>query len=209
MPGRITPLVNQEFYHIYNRGSEKRNIYQQPRDYKRFQQTFYYYQFLGPKPKFSNFTKTNLFKSSFDSKIVEIICYSLMPNHFHFLVKQDKINGLKMFLHRLCTSYSSYFNKKYGRVGHIFQGIYKSKVVLEDSYLTQLTAYIHLNPSRPFEWKYYSMPTYLGKETSGLAKSEMFMDMHKLTPENYKLFLRKNYNPENLTMAALTFDEED
>ena len=146
MPGRITPLVNGEFYHIYNRGSEKRNIYQQPRDYKRFQQTFYYYQFLGPKPKFSNFNKTNLFKPLFNEKYVEIICYCLMPNHFHFLIKQLKNNGISIFMSQLSNSFTKYFNTKYNRVGPLLQGAFKAVRIENNDQLLHVSRYIHLNP---------------------------------------------------------------
>jgi putative transposase len=131
-----------------------------------------------------------------------------MPNHFHFLAKQNNVNGLKMFLHRLCTSYSSYFNKKYKHVGHIFQGIYKSKVVLEDSYLIQLTGYIHLNPEKPFVWKYSSLPAYLGKVNDGLSNSKMFFEMCNLTYEKYKSFLEKDYSVQCLDAAQILFDED-
>ena len=129
MPGRITPLVNDEFYHIYNRGSEKRTIFQQPRDYKRFQQTFYYYQFPGPKLRFSNFAKEELFKTSFNNGMVEVICYCLMPNHFHFLIKQLKDNGISIFMSQLSNSYTKYFNTKYKRVGPLLQGAFKAVLV--------------------------------------------------------------------------------
>lgn len=146
MPGRMTPLVNGEFYHIYNRGSEKRSIYQQSRDYKRFQQTFYYYQFPGPKPRFSNFIKTDLFKTPFETKIVEIICYCLMPNHFHFLVKQLKDNGISIFMSQLSNSYTKFFNTKYKRVGPLLQGAFKAVLIESQEQLIHVSRYIHLNP---------------------------------------------------------------
>lgn len=146
MPGRITPLISGEFYHLYNRGSEKKDIFQQLRDYKRFQQTFYYYQFLGPKPKFSNFTKSNLFKPVFDEKLVEIICFCLMPNHFHFLIKQLKNNGISIFMSQLSNSYTKYFNTKYNRIGPLLQGAFKAVHIETDEQLVHVSRYIHLNP---------------------------------------------------------------
>lgn len=147
MPGRITPLVNGEIYHVYNRGSSKQKIFIQPRDYKRFQQTFYYYQFIGPKPKFSNYAKSklNLFKLS-NEKIVEIISYCLMPNHFHFLIKQLEDSGISIFISQLTNSYTKYFNTKYSNVGALLQGVFKSVLVESDEQLLHLSRYIHLNP---------------------------------------------------------------
>ena len=125
------------------------------------------------------------------------------------MFKQNKVNGQKIFLHRLCTSYSAYFIKKYKHAGHVFQGVYKSKAVLEDSYLTQLTGYIHLNPPKPFSWKYSSLSVYLGQIDDNLVKPRMFLEMHKLTFKKYANFLEKNYQPGNLSSADLLFDDED
>lgn len=170
MPGRNVIFANGEFYHLYNRGSEKRNIFIQPRDYKRFQQTFYYYQFLGPKPRFSNFTKSKLdsFKPLPGSELVEIICYCLMPNHFHFLIRQLKNDGISTFMSQLSNSYTKYFNTKYIRIGALLQGVFKAVYVESEEQLVHLSRYIHLNPIvsglsknlTGYAWSSYS--TYLG-----------------------------------------------
>ncbi|MDD5147206.1 MAG: transposase [Candidatus Daviesbacteria bacterium] len=148
MPGRKTPLVVGEYYHIFNRGNEKRNIFTQPRDYKRLFKTLFYYQFIGPKPSFSRFAKSDLnsFKPDPEKKLVEIICYCLMPNHFHFLVKQLKNNGISVFLSQISNSYTKYFNTKYARVGALFQGVFKSIRIETDEQLVHISRYIHLNP---------------------------------------------------------------
>ncbi len=148
MPGRNVSLVNGEFYHIYNRGSDKRNIYTQPRDYNRFLKTIYYYQFLGPKRSFSKFAKSDLnsFKPDPEKKLVKIICYCLMPNHFHFLVKQLKTNGISIFLSQLSNSYTKYFNTKYKRIGALLQGTFKAVLIESEEQLIHVSRYIHLNP---------------------------------------------------------------
>ncbi|MDR3643024.1 MAG: transposase [Candidatus Doudnabacteria bacterium] len=200
------PNFEGAYFHAYNRGVNKEPIFLDEQDYSNF--IFRAKILLGVIPLPKRTAKGGLRLKVLPMNALEILCYCLMPNHFHFLVKQGQKGGLKIFLHRLCTSYSSYFNKKYKRVGHIFQGVYKSKAVLEDSYLTQLTAYIHLNPERPFEWKYSSMGIYLGKEPVGLANPAMFMEMHNLTFKNYRNFLETNYMPEQLSVADLTFEED-
>lgn len=150
MPGRTVPLINDEYYHIYNRGNEKKNIFTLPADYKRFKQVFYYYQFIGPKPKFSRFTSSdiyiNLFKPKQENKLVEIISYCLMPNHFHFLLRQLKDNGISTFMSQLLNSYTKYFNVKYNRVGSLFQGKFKNSLIENDEQLIHVSRYIHLNP---------------------------------------------------------------
>lgn len=173
MPIRVTPLVNYEFYHIFNRGVEKRSIFSQKWDYKRFVKTLYYYQFLGPKPSFSKFSKSNsnLFKPSEENKRVEIICYCLMPNHFHFLVKQLKESGISNFVGQLSNSYTKYFNTKYERVGSLLQGPFKAVTIETDEQLVHVSRYIHLNPiasglvKNLEEYQWFSYPEYINHPT--------------------------------------------
>lgn len=148
MPGRLTPLVTDQFYHIFNRGSDKRNIFLKPRDYKRFQQTFYYYQYDGPKRRFSKLAKLDFknFQPDPAKKLVEIIAYCLMPNHFHFLIKQLKDNGIPNFMSSLCNSYTKYFNIKNRRVGPLLQGKYQNVLIESEAQLIHASRYIHLNP---------------------------------------------------------------
>ena len=146
MPSRIIPFVNGEYYHIYNRGVEKRRIFQNGYDNKHFIKTMSYYQLEGPKPKLSNFFKYQIFKPDFDKKIIDVTCYCLMPNHFHFLVKQIKEKGITEFLSKLTNSYTKYFNTKYQRVGPLFQGEFKAVHIESDEQLMHVSRYIHLNP---------------------------------------------------------------
>ena len=206
MQGRdYKPNFAGAYFHAYNRGANKAPVFLDGQDYENFIYRAKILLGLVPPPKRS--AKGGLRLKPLPSNSVQIFCFCLMPNHFHFLAKQNKADGLKLFFHRLCSSYSWYFNKKYDHSGHVFQGIYKSKNVLQDSYLTQLTAYIHLNPAQPFKWKYSSLSAYMGEDKIGLANSEMFMDMHNLTLKTYKMFLQKNYNPALLVEAALTYDD--
>lgn len=172
MPGRKTPLVNNEFYHIYNRGCDKRDIFLKNRDYRRFQLTFYYYQFENPKPRFSKFAKSDFknFKPDDTKKLVEILCYCLMPNHFHFLVKQLKDNGISIFLSKLCNSYTKYYNTKYPRVGPLLQGKYQNVLIESEEQLIHTSRYIHLNPvvsgivKNPIDYIWSSYPEYIREE---------------------------------------------
>jgi len=169
MPGRILPLVNGEVYHIFNRGSDKRNIFLQPRDYRRFVDTFYYCQFKGPKPKFSTLNKKtfNNFNPDPNAKLVKIFSYCLMPNHFHFLVKQLKTNGISIFMSQAINSYTKYFNTKFKRVGSLLQGTFKSVRVGTDEQLIHVSRYIHINPvvsgltSKPQDYSWSSYREYV------------------------------------------------
>lgn len=193
MPGRITPLVNGEYYHIFNRGSEKKNIFNQPRDYTRFQKTFYYYKFCGPKTKFSQFTKNNLFKPLLNEKLVEILCFCLMSNHFHFLVKQLKENGISIFLSQLCNSYTKYFNVKYDRIGALLQGTFKSVLIETDEQLIHVSRYIHLNPvvaglvKEPEDYKWSSYLEYISNNPF-FCTFNTVLSLFK-SPQKYQAFV--------------------
>ena len=120
-------------------------IYNDTRDYKRFLKTVSYYQIKGPKPRFSIFDpKLHLLNPS--QKIIDIICYCLMPNHFHLLIRQVEEKGIFEFISKLSNSYTKYFNTRNKRNGPIFQGEFKAVLVESDEQLLHLSRYIHLNP---------------------------------------------------------------
>ena len=176
MPSRVVPFVNNEYYHIFNRGVAKMPIFNNVFDYKHFISTLLYYQVDGPKPRFSFFRKKPIALEN-NIKIVDIICYCLMPNHFHFLLRQKRENGITEFVSKLSNSYTRYFNVKNERVGPLFQGEFKSVHVGSNEQLLHLSRYIHLNPLIGYvvkELKEYKWSSYL--EYLGLAKEICFKD---------------------------------
>lgn len=147
MPGRKVVFVNDCYYHIFNRGVEKRDIFTQLKDYKRFTKALNYYRLCGPKPSFSKFNQFSLHKPSVANKLVSVLCYCFMPNHFHFLVRQLKENGVSTFISQLSNSYTKYFNTKYRRVGALFQGVFSAVMIESGEQLIHTSRYIHLNPA--------------------------------------------------------------
>jgi len=157
MPAKnlIKISIDNGYYHIYNRGVEKRIIFEDAQDYKVF--LGYLKEYLSPPPKIEELLKNftlqgttfqgipHLPKNYFQK--VDLLAYCLMPNHFHLLIKQVKKDAMEGFMRSLATRYSMYFNKKYDRVGSLFQGIYKASMVDNDNYLLHLSRYIHLNPA--------------------------------------------------------------
>lgn len=192
MPSRIIPFVNDQIYHVYNRGSEKRRIFNNRRDYLRFLKTIAYYQITGPKPKFSRFYRS-VFKLDYSKKIIDILAYCLMPNHIHLLAKQLKDGGITEFVGKTANSYTKYYNTKYDRVGHLFQGEFKAVLVEDDNQLMHVHRYIHLNPLvssfvdnlEDYEWSSYKEFT---QAFSGLCSKSEIMSFFKL-PKNYKNFV--------------------
>ena len=198
MPSRIIPLVTGEIYHIYNRGSEKRPIFDTRSDHKRFLKTLRYYQLEGPKPKLSHFSESSPNKPDPSKKIVEIICYCLMPNHFHLMLKQIKDSGITEFVGKLSNSYTKYYNTKHNRVGPLLQGEFKSVLVESEEQLIHLSRYIHLNPTsaglvkKPQEWYFSSYCEYItgsnDKNHDNLCQYENLID---LSPKEYKKFVQE------------------
>ena len=173
MPAKnsIKQFIENGYYHLYNRGVEKRNIFLDDQDYAVF--LSYIKQYLEPNTGSDP-------KSLADD--VDLISFCLMPNHFHFLAKQKTIDGITKFIRAICTNYVMYFNKKYDRVGTLFQGKYKGILLDNDVYLLHLSRYIHLNPTKigsDPKNSYSSYNYYLGKKHADWLKPEEIMSFFK------------------------------
>jgi putative transposase len=146
---RTKIYIENTYYHVYNRGVEKRNIFLDDQDYGVFLSYLKFYLMppqgpkdpRGPSPRLSPAQQL----SNHNNKI-SLIAYCLMPNHFHLAIKQYEIDSMTNFLRALATRYSMYFNKRYARVGSLFQGRYKAVLIDNDMQLLYLTKYIHRNP---------------------------------------------------------------
>jgi putative transposase len=149
---RNEPFLVNEIFHVYNRGVDKRPIFIDEHDYNRFLILLYLCNSLNPTnlQKVFNSSKgrsfTGIFEIDRGQELVHIGSWVLMPNHFHLLIKSNVDDGISIFLKKVCTGYSMYFNQKYNRSGTLFQGRFKSTFVSDDLYLKYLFHYIHLNP---------------------------------------------------------------
>lgn len=136
-----------EYYHIYNRGTDKRKIFLKKYDYDRFLALLYLAnsnEHIDLKRQGSTLSEASSINKG--KKLVEICAYCLMPNHFHLIVKEVDDNGISRFMQKLTTAYTMYFNKANNRSGSLFQGRFKAQHANEDNYLSYLISYIHLNP---------------------------------------------------------------
>lgn len=148
-------FVTNELYHVYNRGVEKRNIFLDDKDRMRFIHDLYEFNDknptlnlnyrVGPQVKSMEVSPPYM-KTQSRETIVKILAFCLMDNHFHLLIKQKIDNGITMFMHKLGTGYTNSFNKRYGRVGSLFQGKFKAINIQKEEQLIYLPYYIHLNP---------------------------------------------------------------
>lgn len=155
---RRVNLVDGEFYHVYNRGNSKQEIFLDHEDYDRFMKLLY----LCNSTTRVNFKEDIVQKkiSAWDfergKKLVNIGAWVLMPNHFHIYITPYQgrslvnvnINGITIFMKKLCTAYTMYFNKKYSRTGSLFEGRFKSVHISDEVQAKYLFSYIHLNPMK-------------------------------------------------------------
>ncbi|MSU45143.1 MAG: hypothetical protein EXS47_00715 [Candidatus Zambryskibacteria bacterium] len=150
---RSTTISIDEFYHVYNRGTEKRKIFNTRYDYERFIALLYLCNSTEPiriRSKYLN----EMLDTKRGKKLVDIGAYCLMPNHFHLLLYECVEDGTSLFMQKLTTAYTMYFNKKNDRVGSLFQGTFKAEHLDDDEYLKYIFAYIHLNPVKLIEPKW-------------------------------------------------------
>ena len=149
------PFIEDEIYHIYNRGVEKRDVFTNDKDYFRFIHDLFEFNDENSalnvayyfNPKTMEVQPQYLQKERKPRKLlVEILAFALMPNHFHLLLRQKSENGLVKFMQKLGTGYTMYFNKKYERVGSLFQGRFKAVHINQEAHFIHLPFYIHTNP---------------------------------------------------------------
>jgi len=142
---RKTNFVEGEFYHIYNRSVEKRNIFTDKEDLNRFIQSI---REFNTKDPIGSLYENSFIKEKLEdrvSKLVKFIAYCLNPNHYHFIITPFVEKGIEKFMQKLGTGYTMYFNNKQKRSGVLFQGKFKSKHIDSNEYLLKLSSYVNLN----------------------------------------------------------------
>jgi putative transposase len=225
MPAKnvIKQFVENGYYHVYNRGVEKRDIFQSNLDYRVFLHLLKFY--LSPQidddhplTSLTGFIPVRLRPLQPLETEVELLAYCLMPNHFHLLLKQSTATGITKLLRRLSTTYSMYFNRKNNRVGHLFQGVYKAAFVDREAYLLHLSRYIHLNPSdltgmNPVNYPYSSYQYYLGQKSAQWIKPQFILNYFQtnqlLLPKNinsYQRFVEDYLETSKEDLGTLTLD---
>lgn len=216
MPSKniVKTYLENSYYHIYNRGVEKRDIFLDKQDCVVYQR--YLKLLLGDPeeikniqiPRIQTFLKNNMYKE------VELLAFALMPNHIHLLVRQTQKDSIIKFMKRLTTSYVMYFNRKYNRVGALFQNVYKAALIENDPYLLHLSRYIHLNPTKITNKKinftdFCSFPYYSKQKKASWLNTEIIQNYfnHAKIPKKgntYEEFVADYRNPpENILLGLI------
>lgn len=229
MPSRniVKTYLENGIYHIYNRGANKQPIFYDEQDYAVF--LSYLKEYLIPKdekylmgiladPMMNWKEKDKALKllrlNNFNDEIT-MLCQTLMPNHFHFLVRQKLKDAIDRFMHSLGTRYTMFFNKKYKHIGPLYQSTYKAVMIESDEQLLYITGYIHRNPlgdnlasqgvtlqrllSQPS-----SLPEYLGqRKTEWIHPEEILSYFSKTNPRLDYLSFVAQTNDFSLIQKAL------
>lgn len=194
---------NEELYHVFNRGIERRDIYINKKDYERALKLIKFYRHKDIPIRFSQMyqqpldIRNKILKKIYQSeKIVEILSFCLMPNHFHFLLKQKLEKGIATFISNITNAYTKYFNTRNNRVGPLLQGTFKAVLVETDEQLIHLSRYIHLNPVvssviteerlDSYPWSSYS--EYLGLSHNNISDKDFILKMFR-SVQHYKEFV--------------------
>ncbi len=223
MPYRITPLVTDHYYHVFNRGVAHQPTFLLARDYERFLFYLSYYRHkeapvrLSKLLQLSKDVRNNILKKLEieNHEIVEIIAYCCMPNHFHILLKQKTDGGVSLFMRKVTDGYTRYFNTKHQRVGPVFQGAFKAVHINNNEQLVHVSRYIHLNPIvsavvrendfLAFPWS--SLKSYMNNEISSFINSQSILENFR-NPQKYLEFVNDqiDYGKRLEEIKHLTFE---
>ena len=226
----IKTYVENGVYHLYNRGVAKNDIFLDQQDFSVF--CSYLKVYLLPKdtqkisetissknstPKEKDIAIKLLTLKNFANDI-NLVAYALLPNHFHFLIKQQSADAIDRFMNSLGVRYSGYFNRKYRRVGPIFQGRYKAVLVNTDEQLLHLSRYINLNPHvklhlsvkdwQKITWP-YSLPEYFRQRNTTWVKPQLVLDYFNKTSPNtrYMEFMDNSLDPSAIAPLMIDYDD--
>ena len=218
---RKTAIVPGEYFHIFNRGNNKQQIFFEKADWSRFMFMILHFQsplvFLHPIRHVTHFIRYTTFGISAEemneiiaTRYVELVCFALMPNHFHLLVKELHENGTARYMQRILNAHTKYINAKKNVSGHLFQGPFKAVHVENNDQLLYLSTYIHRNPRELKEWRgkehlfpWSSYQDYTEKNRwRELLARGIISDQFK-NPKEYQHFCHTSPAKENLDNELL------
>ena len=214
MPGRniIKTYDENGYYHVYNRGVERRSIFLDEQDYRVF--LSYLKSYLSPIDELEKIAPSRKLKNYFGT--IDLLCYCLMPNHYHLLIRQHVSTAITGFIRSISTKYAMYFNKKYRRSGHLFQGIYRAVMVESEAQLLHLSRYIHRNPDPTgfnpvglMQYRYSSLSNYLGKIQQSWIRNQEIVCLFSRsdTRNSYKSFVFEAADPSDISSLLIDYDE--
>ena len=186
-----------EFYHLFNRGNGKMNVFEDSVDYRFFLSRLE--EYIHPDRRAPS-AHERYKRKSFPAGAFSLLAFCLMPNHYHLLFRQNGETSLSALMLNLITGYSKYFNKKYDRVGALFQDQFKAITVNSNEQLLWVSAYIHQNPTlsglvkEPSLYPYSSYVQYLSRSNGGLCDTNIVLGQYT-EGKKYEDFVKDSLNP--------------
>lgn len=206
---RNISFANGEFYHVYNRGTDKRPVFFDESDVDRFMQSMEEFNTVVPigsifensfnkKHQPGNSTSKQKSGKAKEERLVNFVAYCLNSNHNHFILEQLVDDGVSMFMKRLGGGYTKYFNEKHMRSGVLFQGKYKAVHIDSNTYLLHSSAYVNLNdqlgnPTSKLVKSRSSWGEYIGESKSNFCSKDIILEQYKNNTE-YKKFALSSLN---------------
>jgi putative transposase len=189
MPGRniYKDYAEDSFYHVYNRGVDKQIIFKDDQDYTVFLSLIKRYLNSDAKKSINGLIYPNY------SNVIELQAFCLMPNHFHLFIYQHDSDAMKKFMTSITVSYSMYFNKRYKRVGPVFQQRYRAVLIDVDTQFLHISRYIHLNPINYQDYEWSSYGYYLGQKHANWLKPDRVLNMFD---GDYEQFVKEYSNSD-------------
>lgn len=203
MPRRKQLIINDEVYHVFNKSIDKKPAFVTKRECDRAVEVIGYYKLQNPPVRYSRYRRMkiadrkDILSKIRNRKLVEIFSFCLMPNHFHFLVKQKIDGGISRFIGNFLNSYTRYYNTRRERVGPLFLDQFKAVRIESDEQLLHVSRYIHLNPYTSYvvgkildldKYIWSSFVEYLGLVKRDTCKKDVILSYFK-NVGNYKAFV--------------------
>ncbi len=201
---RKTQFGTGEYYHVCGRGNGKQELFLDIRDYIRFLLLVLYFQspviINNPSYYVANFLKHKIFKISkkteqkiLQTRSINLVAFSFMPNHFHIIVQETGEGGISRYMQKILMAYAKYFNAKYKKSGHVFQGPFQAVHIKNNEQFLYVSAYVHLNQRELHKWTnrestypWSSFQDYVEKNRWGkLLVTDEILAQFK-NPEEYK-----------------------
>lgn len=204
MPGRRFPIVSHEYYHVFNRGIDRRTTFTSKREFARAKMALGFYQYVHPPLSLSKVLQLDVEKRQKfllalreNKKLVRVSAFCLMPNHFHLLLTQLVEGGISVFLSNFQNSYTRYFNSCHSRDGALFLNQFKAERIETDEQFLHVSRYVHLNPHTGYvvktiseleNYPWSSLPVYLHKVRSELVDTNEIISFFP-TVAKFRTFL--------------------
>jgi putative transposase len=218
---RREKIIQGEYYHTFNRGNNKQPIFNNEKDQIRLLFLILYLQspltFYNISRQTNYFVKHRVFNTStkkiVENRYIELVAFTLMPNHFHLILHELKEGGISQYMQRVLNAYTKYFNTKYNISGHLFQGPFQTIRIKDDDQLLYLSAYIHRNIREIKDWTdkehlfpWSSYQDYIGiNRWKELLKKDIISEQFP-NSKKYKSFVEKSGAKESLLINKILFD---